>query len=168
MVMRYGMSERLGPIMFDSSDRSIFIGRDFGTTKSYSEETAGIIDEEVKAIFDRASAECRKILTDHSEQLIAIAEYLLENETISADEFNYYFEHGEFMPEFMKEAKQAVNDKTIERPARKIAMFDGSEEQKQIDSPSAESSVSPAGQPESSDATQDPKKPSEDENHPKA
>lgn len=164
MVMRYGMSERLGPIMFDSSDRSIFIGRDFGTTKSYSEETAGIIDEEVKAIFDRASAECRKILTDHSEQLIAIAEYLLENETISADEFNYYFEHGEFMPEFMKEAKQAVNDKTIERPARKIAMFDGSEEQKQIDAPSA----SPAGQPESSDATQDPKKPSEDENHPKA
>ena len=168
MVMRYGMSERLGPIMFDSSDRSIFIGRDFGTTKSYSEETAGIIDEEVKAIFDRASAECRKILTDHSEQLIAIAEYLLENETISADEFNYYFEHGEFMPEFMKEAKQAVNDKTIERPARKIAMFDGSEEQKQIDAPSAESSVSPAGQPESSDATQNPKKPSEDENHPKA
>ena len=168
MVMRYGMSERLGPIMFDSSDRSIFIGRDFGTTKSYSEETAGIIDEEVKAIFDRASAECRKILTDHSEQLIAIAEYLLENETISADEFNYYFEHGEFMPEFMKEAKQAVNDKTIERPARKIAMFDGSEEQKQIDTPSAESSASPAGQPESSDATQDPKKPSEDENHPKA
>ena len=168
MVMRYGMSERLGPIMFDSSDRSIFIGRDFGTTKSYSEETAGIIDEEVKAIFDRASAECRKILTDHSEQLIAIAEYLLENETISADEFNYYFEHGEFMPEFMKEAKQAVNDKTIERPARKIAMFDGSEEQKSIDAPSAESSVSPAGQPESSDATQDPKKPSEDENHPKA
>ena len=168
MVMRYGMSERLGPIMFDSSDRSIFIGRDFGTTKSYSEETAGIIDEEVKAIFDRASAECRKILTDHSEHLIAIAEYLLENETISADEFNYYFEHGEFMPEFMKEAKQAVNDKTIERPARKIAMFDGSEEQKQIDSPSAESSVSPAGQPESSDATQNPKKPSEDENHPKA
>ena len=168
MVMRYGMSERLGPIMFDSSDRSIFIGRDFGTTKSYSEETAGIIDEEVKAIFDRASAECRKILTDHSEQLIAIAEYLLENETISADEFNYYFEHGEFMPEFMKEAKQAVNDKTIERPARKIAMFDGSEEQKQIDAPSAESSSSPAGQPESSDATQVPKKPSEDENHPKA
>ena len=168
MVMRYGMSERLGPIMFDSSDRSIFIGRDFGTTKSYSEETAGIIDEEVKAIFDRASAECRKILTDHSEQLIAIAEYLLENETISADEFNYYFEHGEFMPEFMKEAKQAVNDKTIERPARKIAMFDGSEEQKTIDAPSAESSASPAGQPESSDATQDPKKPSEDENHPKA
>ena len=128
MVMRYGMSEKLGPILFDSSDHSIFIGRDFGTTKSYSEETAGIIDEEVKAIFDKASAQCRQILSDHREQLIAIAEYLLEHETISADEFNYYFEHGEFMPEFMREAKKAVNDKTIERPARKIAMFDGLEQ----------------------------------------
>ena len=127
MVMRYGMSEKLGPILFDSSDHSIFIGRDFGTTKSYSEETAGIIDEEVKAIFDKASAECERILSEHSEQLAAIAEYLLKNETITAEEFSYYFEHGEFMPEFMKEAKNAVNDRTIERPARKIAMFDGSE-----------------------------------------
>ena len=45
MVTRYGMSDRLGPISFDSSGHSIFIGRDFGQTKSYSEETAGIIDE---------------------------------------------------------------------------------------------------------------------------
>ena len=52
MVMRYGMSERLGPISYDSSGHSIFIGRDFGQTKSYSEETAGMIDEEVKKIFD--------------------------------------------------------------------------------------------------------------------
>jgi cell division protease FtsH len=126
MVTRYGMSDKLGPILFDSADHSIFIGRDFGTTKSYSEETAAIIDEEVKAIFDKASEQCRQILTDHSQQLIDLAEYLLEYETISADEFNYYFEHGEFMPEFMKAAKNAVNDKTIERPARKIARFDGS------------------------------------------
>ena len=58
MVTRYGMSDRLGPISFDSSGHSIFIGRDFGQTKSYSEETAGIIDEEIKAIFDKAAAEC--------------------------------------------------------------------------------------------------------------
>ena len=128
MVTRYGMSDKLGPILFDSADHSIFIGRDFGTTKSYSEETAAIIDEEVKAIFDKASEQCRQILTDHRQQLIDLAEYLLEHETISSDEFNYYFEHGEFMPEFMKVAKNAVNDKTIERPARKIAMFDGSSE----------------------------------------
>lgn len=124
MIMRYGMSERLGPILFDSSDHSIFIGRDFGTTKSYSEETASIIDEEVKALFDKACKECEAILTAHRDDLVNIAEYLLEHETLSGEEFDYYFEHGEFMPDFLKDAKNAVNDHTIERPARKISMFD--------------------------------------------
>ena len=124
MVMRYGMSEKLGPILYDSSDHSIFIGRDFGTTKSYSEETAGLIDEEVKRIFDEASALCEKILTEHADELRAIAEYLLVNETMDADEFNYYFEHHEFMPESEKAARKAHNDSTIERPARKISRFD--------------------------------------------
>ena len=124
MIMRYGMSERLGPILFDSSDHSIFIGRDFGTTKSYSEETAGIIDEEVKSLFDKACKDCEAILTAHRNDLINIAEYLLEHETLSGEEFNYYFEHGEFMPDFLKDAKNAVNDHTIERPAKKISMFD--------------------------------------------
>ena len=63
MVMKYGMSDKLGPISYDTSGHSIFIGRDFGQTKSYSEETAGIIDEEVKAIFDKAAAECERIIT---------------------------------------------------------------------------------------------------------
>ena len=130
MVMRYGMSERLGPISYDSSGHSIFIGRDFGQTKSYSEETAGIIDEEVKAIFDKASEVCGQILTEHAGQLRDIAEYLLQNETMEAEEFNYYFEHGEFMPISPKAAREARNDDTIERPARKISMTDGYAEEK--------------------------------------
>ena len=125
MVMKYGMSEKLGPILYDTSGHSIFIGRDFGQTKSYSEETAALIDEEVKAIFDEASARCEKILTEHAEQLRGLAEYLLEHETIEAEEFNYYFEHGEFMPEYLKAGKKARQDSTIERPARKISMTDG-------------------------------------------
>ncbi|MBR5342383.1 MAG: ATP-dependent zinc metalloprotease FtsH [Oscillospiraceae bacterium] len=129
MVMRYGMSDRLGPILYDSSDHSIFIGRDFGTTKSYSEETAAAIDEEVKKIFDQATAECERILTEHREQLIAVAEYLLAHETMEGEEFDYFFEHGEFMPESAKDAKKAKNDATIERPARRIARFDGDEPQ---------------------------------------
>ncbi|MDD5902156.1 MAG: ATP-dependent zinc metalloprotease FtsH [Oscillospiraceae bacterium] len=124
MVMRYGMSDKLGPILYDSSDHSIFIGRDFGTTKSYSEETAGLIDEEVKRIFDEASALCEKILTEHADELKAIAEYLLVHETMDKEEFDYYFEHHEFMPESEKAARRAQNDNTIERPARKIARFD--------------------------------------------
>ena len=60
MVTVYGMSDRLGPISYDSSEHSIFIGRDFGQTKSYSEETAAIIDEEVKKIFDEATWQLKK------------------------------------------------------------------------------------------------------------
>ena len=127
MVTRYGMSERLGPISYDSSGHSIFIGRDFGQTKSYSEETAAAIDEEVKAIFDQAAARCEQILTEHGEQLRAVAEYLLAHESMEGAEFDYFFEHGEFMPENEKQARLARNDSTIERPARKIARFDGEE-----------------------------------------
>jgi cell division protease FtsH len=130
MVMRYGMSQRLGPISYDSSGHSIFIGRDFGQTKSYSEETAGIIDEEVKAIFDKATEICTQILTEHADQIRDIAEYLLVNETMEAEEFNYYFEHGEFMPISPKDARKAQHDDTIERPARKISMTDGYAEEK--------------------------------------
>ena len=125
MVMKYGMSERLGPISYDSSDHSIFIGRDFGQTKSYSEETAGMIDEEVKKIFDEATRLCEQLLSEHADQLRALAEYLLENETMEAEEFNYFFDHGEFMPISPKQARLAKNDVTIERPARHISMSDG-------------------------------------------
>ena len=128
MVMRYGMSERLGPILYDTSGHSIFIGRDFGQTKSYSEETAGMIDEEVKKIFDEAAQRCEKILTEHAEQLRAIAEYLLVHETMEKEVFDHYFETGEFPAEDPKLARQARNDATIERPARRISMTDGSAE----------------------------------------
>ena len=103
-----------------------------GTTKSYSEETAAAIDEEVKKIFDKAAAECERILTEHREQLIAIAEYLLAHETMEGEEFDYFFEHGEFMPESEKDAKKARSDSTIERPARKIARFDDEADQTEL------------------------------------
>lgn len=148
MVTKYGMSERLGPISYDSSGHSIFIGRDFGQTKSYSEETAGIIDEEVKAIFDKASALCEQILTEHANQLRDIAEYLLVHETMEADEFNYFFDYGEFMPESMKAARKVKNDNTIERPARKISMTDGYAEEKKDEE--AQSPETPASGGEAS------------------
>jgi len=129
MIMRYGMSDRLGPILYDSSDHSIFIGRDFGTTKSYSEETAAAIDEEVKKLFDQAAEDCERILKEHSQELKDIAEYLLENETMDEDEFNYYFEHGTFMPE---KKTAPMQDDTIERPARHISMDFGNEPAEEV------------------------------------
>ncbi|MCR4935091.1 MAG: ATP-dependent zinc metalloprotease FtsH [Oscillospiraceae bacterium] len=118
MVMQYGMSEKLGPIQYDSSGHSIFIGRDFGQMKSYSEETAGLIDEEVKRIFDEAAATCEKLLLEHRDTLIGVAEYLLEHETMDGEDFNYFCDHGQLPP-----PKPDPQDDSIERPARKIAMF---------------------------------------------
>jgi cell division protease FtsH len=87
MVTRYGMSDRIGPISFDDSSRSVFIGRDFSTTKSYSEKTASAIDDEVKVIFDEASGLCEEILTEHRDLVIATAKYLLEHETMTGEDF---------------------------------------------------------------------------------
>lgn len=101
MVTQYGMSEKLGPISFDSADHSIFIGRDFGTTKSYSEETAALIDEEVKRIFDMASAECERILKENEDKLVGVAEYLLVNESMDGETFEHYCTNGVF-PEAKK------------------------------------------------------------------
>ncbi len=98
MVTVYGMSERLGPISYDSSGHSIFIGRDFGQTKSYSEETAAIIDEEVKRIFDEASAKCEELLDQHRDMLIKTAEYLLEHESMTGEDFNYMCDHDGQLP----------------------------------------------------------------------
>ena len=119
MVTQYGMSEKLGPIQYDSSGHSIFIGRDFGQMKSYSEETAAIIDEEVKHIFDEASALCEKILLEHKDTLVAVAEYLLEHETMDGEDFNYFCDHGVLPP---PKPEPAAQDATIEPPARKISM----------------------------------------------
>ncbi len=98
MVMQYGMSDRLGPISFDSSDHSVFIGRDFAQTKSYSEETAAAIDSEVKRIFDEAQARCRGILTEHRQLLIATAEYLLQHESMDGETFRRLLEHDGELP----------------------------------------------------------------------
>ena len=159
MVMKYGMSDKLGPISYDTSGHSIFIGRDFGQTKSYSEETAAIIDEEVKKIFDRASEMCQWILTEHADQLRDIAEYLLEHETMEAEEFNYYFEHGEFMPISAKKIREARNDDTIERPARHISMTSGDEEQPEAGQSASDgitdTPVGGADTPDASDAAKD-------------
>ena len=114
MVTVYGMSDRLGPISFDSSGHSIFIGRDFGQTKSYSEETAAIIDEEIKRIFDEAAAKCEEILRAHADVLTDVAEYLLQHESMDGADFNYYCDHKTFPPK--PEEIPASAPETIEAP----------------------------------------------------
>ena len=113
MVTKYGMSERLGPISYEDSSQSVFIGRDFGHTKAYSEETAAMIDEEVHAIFDQAVAKCEEILTEHKDLLVTVAEYLLANETMSGETFTYICSHGgELPPEPETKPEPPVPDST--------------------------------------------------------
>ncbi len=91
MVTKYGMSERIGTITFGSGQEEVFLGRDFAQTKNFSEETANMIDEEVKRIIDKAYNTAREILSNNMDKLTAVAERLLEKEKIDGDEFEEIF-----------------------------------------------------------------------------
>ena len=91
MVTVYGMSDRLGSISFESGHDEIFIGRSMAQAKPYSEQVAAQIDEEVKSIIDAAYERCEDILSRDQKHLIAVAEFLLAHETMSAEEFEAVF-----------------------------------------------------------------------------
>ena len=92
MVTVYGMSDRLGTIMFDGDNGEVFLGRDLAQSKTYSEETAAIIDEEIKRIIDTAYDKAKKILSKNIDKLHIVAGILLEKEKIDGDEFDKVFE----------------------------------------------------------------------------
>ena len=109
MVARYGMCEKLGIVSYLDGGE-VFIGRDYQTTKSYSEKTAATIDDEVKLLIDRAYDHCRQILSDNSEKLHSIVEFLLEKESMTGEQFEAIMKGEEVMD------------------ASATAMFDGFEE----------------------------------------
>ena len=86
MVARYGMCERLGTVSYLDGGE-VFIGRDYQTTKSYSEKTAATIDDEVKALIDKAYDHCRQILSDNRDKLQAVVDFLLEKESMTGEQF---------------------------------------------------------------------------------
>ena len=92
MVTVYGMSDRLGTIMFDGDNGEVFLGRDLAQSKTYSEETAAIIDEEIKKIIDTAYERAKQILSENIDKLHIVAGILLEKEKIDGDEFDRVFE----------------------------------------------------------------------------
>ena len=91
MVTKYGMSERIGTITLGSSQEEVFLGRDFAQAKEYSEETANLIDEEVKSIIDFAYKKAEEILKANMEKLTKVANVLLEKEKIDGEEFDEIF-----------------------------------------------------------------------------
>ena len=89
MVTRYGMSERLGTILYgtEHGEDAIFLGRDFSTSRPYSEQTAAAIDEEIRRIVEDCYHRCEEYLREHLDRLHFIAEYLLKHELMDGDLF---------------------------------------------------------------------------------
>ena len=94
MVTRYGMSDRLGTVLYGSGHSEVFLGRDYGTGREYSEQTASIIDEEIQRIVKECYADAKAILTEHIDKLHFVAEYLLAHETMDGDQFAAAMEEG--------------------------------------------------------------------------
>lgn len=87
MITKYGMSEKLGPITYGSSDGEVFLGKEFGHNKTYSEETAAEIDAEVKEYITEGYRKTEEILKEHTPELHVVAKFLFENEKMSGEQF---------------------------------------------------------------------------------
>lgn len=134
MVTQYGMSETLGPIVFGTGHDEVFLGKDFTSTRNYSEKVAAEIDDEVHSIVQKAYAQAEKILTENRDKLDFVAEYLVVNEVMDREQFIAVFEPDASFEKLdaIKAAKRAryAKEKAPEEPETK--------EEKTEDSPKSE------------------------------
>ncbi len=107
MITKYGMSEKLGARTFGDANNEVFIGRDFGQTQDYSEDVAAQIDREIKSIIDSCYQRCVDILNANMDKLVSVAELLLKNEKIDADEFSALFD------EQLAEKENSVSEQPV-------------------------------------------------------
>ena len=128
MVTRYGMSEKLGTVLYGSehSADEVFLGRDFSSGKDYSEATASVIDEEIRSIISSCYARCEKILTEHIDKLHFVANFLLKNEFMEEDQFDACMkaddptmEQIEAIAEERKKKSEDENKRASEKNAEK-------------------------------------------------
>ena len=121
MVTKYGMSEKLGTVLYGSehSADEVFLGRDFSSGKNYSEATAAEIDAEIKNIIDRAYRRCAEILYEHSDKLQKLAEYLLKVETVDGDQFKALMEGDPTFEELDAIAEEKRRKSEEENEARR-------------------------------------------------
>ena len=116
MVTEWGMSEKVGPISY-ASDKEVFIGRDMASHVTYSEETAAIIDEEVRTIIENALEKARKLLGENKKLLDSMARLLVERETIFTEEVDMLMD-GKSVEEimaFMDENERTLSENPFER-----------------------------------------------------
>ena len=119
MVTHYGMSEKLGTINYDSSENEVFIGRDLGRSRDYSERTAAEIDDEVTRIINEAYAKCKQLLSDNLDKLLALSDALLEKETIYSKDFEKIF-NGEKLDEESIDLDDTINEDDLSDEAKEL------------------------------------------------
>jgi cell division protease FtsH len=107
MVCELGMSEKLGPVNYSSGEHEVFLGRDFTNHKDVSEDTARLIDQEVRTIIDAGMAKATSILEEHLEILHRMSSLLIERETLDAEEIDMVIKGEELAPLEVKKMMQA-------------------------------------------------------------
>jgi len=121
MITKYGFSERLGPVVYGTSQEETFLGRDLGQGKGYSETTAAEIDGEMRDIIDEAYETCRRTLTEHIDQLHALAQALMEREKLNEQEFNTIMAGGTLPPREGDEPKPEQPAQTVQAASAETA-----------------------------------------------
>lgn len=140
MVTQYGMSDRLGTINYDSSENEVFIGRDLGRSKDYSERTAAEIDEEVSRIINEAYSRCKELLSDNLDKVIALSDALLEKETIYSKDFEKIF-NGEKLEEESLDIDDSIKITDLSEEAREIISKKEGEKKTSEDDKSSEDNI---------------------------
>ena len=125
MICEYGMSEKLGAVTFGHRQDQVFLGRDIGRDKDYSEEVAAQIDSEIRQFIDEAYQGTVKLLQDNIDKLHLIAEALIERETLEGYEVQQLMEHGKILP---KQEKPAEPPKEEPVPVEPMAEDEKTEE----------------------------------------
>ena len=111
MVTRFGMSDRIGTVYL-SNDQEVFVGMEFGQTRDYSEETAALIDAEVRAILTKCYADSQAILKEHIDQLRGLGELLIEKETVTREDFLRFINEAEKPEEKLEEPAVTTEEET--------------------------------------------------------
>ncbi|MBQ7124477.1 MAG: ATP-dependent zinc metalloprotease FtsH [Oscillospiraceae bacterium] len=119
MVTRYGFSEKLGPIVYGSDENEVFLGRDYGQNKHYSDDIASDIDCEIRRFVDEAYAKTESILRAHRDKLDAVAAVLMEKEKVSGEEFEEIMNPKPAEPEVLPE-EPVIEETAAEVPSEKI------------------------------------------------
>ncbi|MBP3301005.1 MAG: ATP-dependent zinc metalloprotease FtsH [Clostridia bacterium] len=147
MVMRYGMSEKLGPILFGTGREEVFLGRDFtAESKTYSEKVAATIDEEIKRIIDEQYERAKKILQEHLDQLHVIAKQLILHEKITGEQFRALLEGTDPAEVFPESETQKPEEKQDETPAEQAEeRSEAAAEPVAEEKPEAEEPAAPEG-----------------------